>query len=173
MAQHAQGGAESRSPIPRNLRLRDTGLWSRMTTGRWILFSLAALIVVAIIGISVAREVSSEIGHGPNAFVLSSGSLEPGQMTYEYRTFNGLAREQTNATAGQTITLDYSLHVTKGTLTAEVVGPAGVVIWSIDVPSGQDRSGTATIPTTETGEHEVVLVGLDTGGSFDVTWTTN
>lgn len=173
MAQHAQREAEPRLRMPRNVRVGNNGIWDRMTKGRWILGSLVALILVAITGIGIAREVSSEIGHGPNAFVLASGSLKPGHMTYEYRTFNGLAREQTNAMAGQTITLDYSLHVTKGSLTAEVVDPAGRVLWSIDVPSQEDRSGTATIPATEAGEYEVVLVGLDTGGSFDVLWTSN
>jgi hypothetical protein len=142
-----------------------------MTRRRWALFGAVAVVILALVGVGVWFEVSREIGQGPNAFIGASGSLKPGHMTYHYRTFNGLAREKTNATAGETITVDYKLHATKGSLAAEVVDPVGNVVWSVTAPQNQDRTGTQLIPVSTTGKYQVVVLGLDTGGSFDLTWS--
>jgi hypothetical protein len=144
-----------------------------MTRGRLVFVGAITVVIVALVGVGVWSAATNGFEHGLNQFVGASGSLKPGHMTYHYGTFNGLAREGTNATAGQTITVDYALHATKGTLAAEAVDPVGNIVWSISVPQDQDRNGTATIPVTTTGKYQVVLIGLSTGGSFDVTWSAH
>jgi hypothetical protein len=139
--------------------------------GTWVVLGVAVVLVLALIGVGVCREVSREVGHGPNAFILASGSLNPGHMTYQYDTFSGLAREKTNATTGQIIHLTYTSHVTKGSLSFEVKDPVGVSLWRVNVPQQQDRSGTANIPASTTGAYQVIVTGLDTGGRFDVAWS--
>jgi hypothetical protein len=137
----------------------------------WAILGAAVVLVLALIGVGVWREVSREVGHGPNVFILASGSLNPGHMTYRYTTFSGLAREKTDLAAGQTIHLSFASHVTKGSLSFELKDPVGASVWRVNVPQQQDRSGTASIPAARSGAYQVVVTGLDTGGSFDVSWS--
>ena len=146
---------------------------SGMSRGRWVILSAVAFIILALVGAGVWFVATRGFEHGPNQFAGASGSLKPGHMTYHYDTFNGLAREYTNASTGQTITVDFALHATKGSLAAEVLDPAGNVVWNMSAPADQDQNGTKTIPVTLTGKYQVVLIGLGTGGSFDVSWSAH
>lgn len=139
----------------------------------WIILGTVIVLVLALAGVGIWYEVSREIGRGPNAFLLASGSLKPGHMTEQYHTFSGLAREKTNVTAGQTIQLRYTLHATKGSLAVAVLDPVGNHLWSVTVPQQQDRRGTARITASRTGAYQVVVIGLDTGGRFDVSWAAS
>ncbi len=165
-ADNSQRGAGPRTkPAPRTR--------GRMSRGRWALLGAVTVVILALVGVGVWFVATRGFENGPNQFVSASGSLKPGHMTYHYGTFNGLARERTEVTAGQSIALDYTLHATKGSLAAEVVDPDGNIVWNLSVPQNQDRNGTATIPVTTTGKYQVVLIGLSTGGSFDVSWTAH
>ncbi len=142
-----------------------------MTRRRWLVVGVIAVVVLALAGAGVWFVATRGFEQGPNHFVGASGSLNPGHMHYHYATFSGLAREQTSVSAGQTIAVNYTLHSTKGSLTAEVVDPSGNPVWSLNVPQDQERNGSVNIPATGDGKYQVVLIGLNTGGSFDVSWS--
>jgi hypothetical protein len=89
---------------------------------------------------------------------------------HRYATFAGLAREQTPATAGQVIALRWTADVTKGSLEMEVKDAQGRILWRVDVPAHQTRRGTALIRATQTGQYQIIVTGLEAGGSFDVSW---
>lgn len=139
--------------------------WSRP----WLIV-LGILVVLTVSGLVIYRELNQEIGRGPNQFVLSSGSTQPGHIAYQYNTFNGLAREKSQVSAGQTIQLKYVADVTKGSLSMEVKDPTGATLWRINVPEHQTRQSTSQIPAHRTGLYQFVVTGLDTGGSFDLSW---
>ena len=134
------------------------------------LIGLVILVLLAVAGVAAYTEISQEIGHGPNQFVLSSGSTSPGHITYHYNTFNGLAREKSQVNIGQTIQVTFSTNVTKGSLSLEVKDPTGGSLWRVNVPEHQTRHGTAQISAHRTGQYQFVVTGLDTGGSFDLSW---
>lgn len=142
------------------------------TTPLWRpwLIGLGILVLLAVAGAAAFMEISKEIGHGPNQFVLSSGSTSPGHITYRYNTFNGLAREKSQVNTSQTIQVTFATHVTKGSLAMEVKDPTGASLWRVNVPEHQTRQGTTQITAHRSGEYQFVVTGLDTGGSFDLSW---
>ena len=139
--------------------------WSRP----WLIV-LGILVVLTVSGLVIYRELNQEIGRGPNPFVLSSGSTQPGHIAYHYYTFNGMAREKSQVSAGQIIQFTYAADVTKGSLSMEVKDPTGVSLWRVNVPEHQARTGTGQFPAHRTGQYLFVVTGLDTGGSFDLSW---
>ena len=134
------------------------------------LIGLGILVLLAVAGAAAFMEINKEIGHGPNQFVLSSGSTRPGHINYSYNTFNGLARDKSQVNIGQTIQVTFSTNVTKGSLSMEVKDPTGGSLWRVNVPEHQTRHGTAQISAHRSGQYQFVVTGLDTGGSFDLSW---
>ncbi len=148
------------------------GLLRALRSHPW-LFGLALLAVgSALVGSAVWRAVADEVGSGPNVFMLSNGSSDPGHIHYSYRNFAGLVREETALEQGQTLELTYEAEVTKGSLAMEVVSPAGAEVWRVNLPKGRQTDGSvsAEVAVPETGSYQVVVTGLDAGGSFDLSW---
>ncbi len=134
------------------------------------LAGLAILLVLAAVGAVAWRAFSSEVSSGPNAFVLASGSARADHIDYRYRSFSGLVRQETTITEGQTLEVTYAADVTKGSLEMEVKDAAGVDLWRVNVPKQQQTQDTARVVAPRTGSYQVVVTGLDAGGSFDISW---
>ena len=59
-----------------------------------------------------------------------AGTSREGKIAYQYAMFNGKEIQRDKFAAGQEVTLDYSAVVKKGSLTFQVIGPEGDVLWS-------------------------------------------
>lgn len=97
-----------------------------------------------------------------------AGSNLPGRMTYRYALFTGQESGSLEAELGQTIALSYEATVNEGTLSIEVRGPQGQIIWQVQLEG--DEAESVQIPVPEAGKHTVTMVGRDAAGSFDVEW---
>ena len=138
----------------------------------WLVGSVLVVIVSALVGLVVWREVANEVGNGPNVFMVAQGSSDPGHIHYSYQNFAGLVRQHTALEQGQTLELTYEAEVTKGSLAMEVMDPAGAQVWRVNLPKGEQTDGSlvAQVAVPETGSYQVVVTGLDAGGSFDLSW---
>lgn len=142
----------------------------RAVRSRPWLAGLAILLVLAVVGAVGWRAFSGEVSSGPNAFVLASGSTHADHINYRYRSFSGLVRQETTVTEGQTLEVTYAADVTKGSLEMEVKDAAGTDLWRVNVPTQQRTKGTGRVVAPHTGSYQVVVTGLDAGGSFDISW---
>jgi hypothetical protein len=149
---------------------RDRGPVLRLLRSKPLLVGLAGVVLLAAVGAVVWLEVGSWAGSGPNAFVLVSGSEHPGHISRSYRTFNGLVRERTVVREGQVLALTYSARVGKGSLSIEVKDPTGRDLWRVNVPQDEQTDGIKTLVAGQAGTYQIVVTGLDTGGSFDLSW---
>lgn len=87
-----------------------------------------------------------------------------------YETFSGTEDATIRAEAGQTITLSYDVEVSKGSLGLALYAPDGTTLWEETFPA--DASDTVALRAPEDGRYTVRVVGVNTGGSFDISWQT-
>lgn len=89
-------------------------------------------------------------------------------MSATYATFDGTEARSIGVEAGQNVALTYEATAERGTLTMQMVSPDDEIVWEETITEGD--SGTAVVTAEQDGRYRLVLVGEDTGGSFDVTW---
>lgn len=104
----------------------------------------------------------------PQVRIAWAGSSFGNQMDYSYRTFTGTEAATVNADAGQSLAVDYSVTVEKGTLSLRIVGPEDEVLWEEEYRD--DASGETSLVLAEAGAYRIGVEGEDTGGSFDIVW---
>lgn len=97
-----------------------------------------------------------------------SGTSRPGVKAYSYTTFNGREKSTFRAEEGEMIVLDYEVTVDKGSLTLRVENPDGESLWEESFE--EDGEDSVEISVDTSGRHQIVIVGNDTGGSFDLSW---
>ncbi len=135
-----------------------------------LLIALGAVIVLAIAGAVVTVGFAGGSGSGPNRFVFSSGFDRPAHIKHSYRTFVGLVRKEVTIEKGGALDVDYAATVTKGSLSIEVKDPTGNDLWRVNVPDDQHTNGAKTVVAGQTGSYVIVVTGLETSGSFDLSW---
>ena len=153
---------------------RGAHLLRALRTRPWLVGLALFLVAAVLIGSVVLRAVADEVGSGPNVFMLANGSSDPGHIHYSYRNFAGLVRQETSLEQGQTLELTYEAEVTKGSVAMEVMDPVGAEVWRINLPEGRQTDGrtVAEVAVPRTGSYQVIVTGLDAGGSFDLAWET-
>lgn len=92
----------------------------------------------------------------------------PGQWQATYTTFSGTEVDTFRADAGQTLVLEYETEVEKGSLTIQVENPDDEVLW--DAAFDEGGADSVRVALNQDGRHAIVLVGEDTGGSWDLEW---
>ena len=88
--------------------------------------------------------------------------------TAQFVTFDGIDRVAICAKAEQTISLDYEVAVSKGTLNIALNSPDGTSVWQETF--NQDAADAVTLPSTDSGCYTLQFVGEKTGGSLDFAW---
>ena len=86
-----------------------------------------------------------------------------------YNTFIGTKSTSVKASAGQTLTLNYDVTVTKGELGLKVTNPSGDSLWEVNLQD--DSKDTVQIPIDQDGRYTIAITGKDdNSGSWDITW---
>jgi len=91
-------------------------------------------------------------------------------MTGRYTYFSGTKSKGIDLSTDQEVQLEYKCKVSKGSLNLSIISPSGVAEWQQEFT--EDASDTLTFKALEAGQHKVVLMATDAGGSFDVKWST-
>lgn len=126
--------------------------------------------IITLLSITICILTLSLVGCSSSS--VKVGWLETSGVSHKtarYETFSGSEQAKICADAGQTITLDYTVIVNKGTLT--------LVIEKSDDPSywlntfSQDASDTITIVAEDKGCYSLQVTGEQAGGSFDIAWS--
>lgn len=92
----------------------------------------------------------------------------PGQWQATYTTFSGTEVDTFSVDAGQTLVLEYETEVEKGSLTIQVENPDDEVLWDTSFDEGD--ADTVRVDLEQDGRYAIVLIGEDTGGSWDLEW---
>lgn len=92
----------------------------------------------------------------------------PGKLAYEYVAFSGVKTSEFDARAGETIALHYDVVVDKGLLTILLVDPQREIVWGKEFDD--DATEDVAIDAIRGGTYSLVVEGVATAGSFDVTW---
>ena len=97
----------------------------------------------------------------------SLGLNTPNHIKFSYKYFNGTKIRGIRASAGKTISLNYTSKVTQGELTLQILDPTRVALTPLQIGT----TGTTEIKTLEDGTYELVITGSKTAGSYDVSWS--
>jgi methionine-rich copper-binding protein CopC len=97
----------------------------------------------------------------------------PGHVDYRYHFFNGPFNRTVNASAGETLTVDYAAIVEEGTLDMRVVNPDGDAVWQETFDTGADVTSSTKVDIQQNGRYRLVVDGHDTRGSFQIDWQVN
>jgi hypothetical protein len=89
--------------------------------------------------------------------------------TARYETFSGSEQATNCADAGQTITLDYTVTVSKGTLTFVIEKSDNPSYW--ENTFSQDASDTITIVAEDKRCYSLQITGKQAGGSYNIAWS--
>jgi hypothetical protein len=99
------------------------------------------------------------------------GSNEDGHISYNYSIFTGVENGSIQVGAGERISFDYHVTVTKGTLLIEWQDPGGEAVWQVDLQ--ESESGEDVITAGSSGTYRIIIQGKDAGGDFDISWKTD
>ncbi len=91
----------------------------------------------------------------------------PGKLAYEYVAFSGVKTSEFDARAGEIIALHCDVVVDKGSLTILLVDPQREIVWGKEF---DDDAEDVAIDAIRGGTYSLVVEGVATAGSFDVTW---
>jgi hypothetical protein len=93
---------------------------------------------------------------------------QPGHWQASYLTFSGTKTDTVEGSAGKTLVLNYHAVVEKGTLEIRVENASKNVLWEASIQEDVDE--TVQLLMYQDGRYDIIVHGLDTGGSFDLTW---
>jgi hypothetical protein len=82
--------------------------------------------------------------------------------------FSGSEMRTVQASAGQTLVVEYDARISKGALDIQVTQPGNQVIWEVSLAAG--AGDTARIPVQRDGSHAIVVRGDGTRGGFNLSW---
>jgi len=89
----------------------------------------------------------------------------------KYESFSGTEPYSICTKAGDNLDLNYRLEVTKGNLQLKLEDPAEQVVWEKEFQ--QDMDGSYQQTNTERGCYRLLVIGNQTGGSYDIDWSLN
>lgn len=92
----------------------------------------------------------------------------PGSFAASYVSFSGSEVRTVRADAGETLVLQYTAEVNKGTLGIMVEAPDDEMLW--DVSLHKSAGDMAEFPVEQAGCYSIIVRGEGTAGSFDLTW---
>lgn len=123
---------------------------------------LISLVVLSLGGLSCGGTYFSGVRTG------YSGANRPGHIYGSYASFDGSERNTFSVTEGQTIAINYSATINNGSLTFILRDANEGELWRVDLQS--DGADSTTVIAPNSGDYTMIIVGEDTGGSYDVTW---
>jgi hypothetical protein len=141
-------------------RARQNGRHLALLRGRWLLLLLGAGLALVSCGSRFTCRGCVE-------------NVRPGHVDYRYNFFNGPFTRNVNANAGQTLTVDYTVTVDKGTLDMRVLNPGGEVVWEKTFDTGANATSTQQVSIQQSGRYQLVVDGHQTSGSFQIDWQVN
>lgn len=139
-----------------------------MTKQRYVLVGLGLLAAIAlpIVIISLVNgEFQSNLRIG---FV---GSNYGDHMNYSYTRFNGREVNRVNVDGSDVLILQYDVNVELGSLELRVLDDLDEVIWHERYE--QAINDQAQIDVTGSDRVRLEVIGHDTEGHFDLSWTTD
>jgi hypothetical protein len=107
-----------------------------------------------------------------------SSTLEIGMVEYggwneanaTFGTLSGTKRWHEPLAEGQTLELDFSTRLDKGSLTLQVVSPEEAVIWELEVTEGESKADSLELVALDAGRYGIVVSGKGAGGSYQLEW---
>lgn len=111
------------------------------------------------------------------AFVLAGCSLKIGWMSTSSKAsmnarfyyFDGTQNKDVRLAAGDTLVVDYSISLKKGSLIILLNGPQGQL--TREAGGVGDNSGRISFEAPVAGDYRISLVGEGARGSYDVKWS--
>ena len=85
-----------------------------------------------------------------------------------YQLFDGEERERIQVDAGDTFSLSYDVTVDDGALTLQIEDPDGNTVW--EETFLDDDEGVYEFTSDSSGRINLIVVGDNTEGSFDLSW---
>lgn len=96
------------------------------------------------------------------------GSNEDGHISYNYSTFTGIENGSVQVEEAQTISFDFDVTVSKGSLNIEWQDPNKEVVWRKNLVESDRGYDQITVETS--GIYWIIIQGTNAGGEFDVSW---
>jgi hypothetical protein len=100
-------------------------------------------------------------------------NVHPGHVNYSFQYFDGPFTRSVSATAGQTLTLDYSTIVNAGNLEIQIDNPAGTVVWQKTFNPSANVTNSTQIDIQQNGGYQIIVDGHQASGSFQIDWQVN
>ncbi len=127
---------------------------------------LYSLLVVTVLALLLSSCDFSKVRIGEVRMMY--GTNEEGHISYNYSTFTGVENGSLQVEAGQQLSFNYCVTVTKGSLLIEWRDPSGEVVWRKSLL--ESELGETVIPTETSGTYRIIIQGTNAAGDFDVTW---
>jgi len=111
------------------------------------------------------------IAAGCSSSSLKLGWRETSTLSHkiaQYESFSGTERYTTCTKEGDNLHLNYRLTATQGNLQLILKDPTDQVLWEMRFQ--QDAEGSYQQLDTERGCYRLLVVGNQTGGSYDIDW---
>ncbi len=89
----------------------------------------------------------------------------------KYESFSGTESYSICTKAGDNLDLNYRLEVTNGSLQLKLEDPAKQIVWEKEFQQDMDSSNQQT--NMERGCYRLLVIGNQTGGSYDIDWSLN
>jgi hypothetical protein len=102
-----------------------------------------------------------------------SENVHPGNVNYSFQYFDGLFTRSVSATAGQTLTLNYSATVNGGNLEMQIDNPSGKVVWQKTFNPNANVTNSTQIDIQQNGGYQIIVDGHQASGSFKIDWQVN
>ena len=100
-------------------------------------------------------------------------NVYPGHVNYSFQYFDGPFTRSVSATAGQTLTLNYSAIVDGGNLEMQIIDPAGTVVWQKTINPTANVTNSTQIDIQQNGGYQIIVDGHQARGSFQIDWQVN
>jgi hypothetical protein len=107
-------------------------------------------------------------GCGSTVEIGLSETVQPDKWQATYETFTGTKTQGVLGSVGQTLAVTYNVVVDRGSLEIKIQDATTHVLE--DVTIYESAQGTLQFQVFQTGQYDIIVVGAETGGSFDLSW---
>jgi hypothetical protein len=90
-----------------------------------------------------------------------------GKIDASYVTFNGQKDKSIKLDEGEKLIMEYKVTVNKGSLTINITGPDGNILWEKKFTGG-NTDDTAEITAQKAGTYVINFIGEKTGGGYHI-----
>lgn len=118
------------------------------------------------VSVLVLTVLSAALFSGCSYYFGASTNESSGSIDASYVTFSGDKDKTINLKEGQTLVLDYTVTVKKGSLDLSVTGPDKEKLW--EATFEKDGADKIQIPIKKTGDYKIIINGHDTGGGYHI-----